>query len=210
MNVEKAKVSYDFNRTETKLMERTQALLANLYGNPAYAEPVVTKPELEAAVQALQDAIGLQAQGGTAATAAKNARKAELLELLDKLALYVQTVSGGDLALLLSSGFRAASQNRASVPLVKPVVKRLRYGVTGESLLAVKPVANARCYECRVAEVTDDGAPGPWQAKGPFNSSQKIQVTGLTPGRVYIFQIRAVGGSTGASDWSNPVSHRSV
>ncbi|MCP5532474.1 MAG: fibronectin type III domain-containing protein [Akkermansiaceae bacterium] len=210
MNTQKAKVSYDFGLSDAKVTESTQAVLVNLYGNPAYATPVVTQVDLEAKLQAMQDAIGLQAQGGTAATAAKNARKAELLEMLDKLALYVQGASGGDLEVLLSSGFRAASQNRASVPLTKPVVKRLRYGMTGESRLALVPVTNARCYECRVAEVMDDGVPGPWVIQGPFNSSQKIDVTGLTPGRVYIFQIRAFGGSTGSSDWSDPVSHRSL
>jgi len=30
----------------------------------------------------------------------------------------------------------------------------------------------------------------------------------LIPGGNYQFQVRAVGGSTGYSDWSDPVSHR--
>jgi chitodextrinase len=33
-----------------------------------------------------------------------------------------------------------------------------------------------------------------------------MSVNGLTPGTTYVFQVRAVGGSTGYSDWSNPVS----
>jgi hypothetical protein len=33
---------------------------------------------------------------------------------------------------------------------------------------------------------------------------------GLTPGQEYTIQIRALGGSTGQSDWSDPVKHRSL
>ncbi len=37
-----------------------------------------------------------------------------------------------------------------------------------------------------------------------------MPVSGLTPGGMYLFQVRAVGGSTGYSDWSDPVSHMSL
>jgi hypothetical protein len=33
------------------------------------------------------------------------------------------------------------------------------------------------------------------------------KVAGLIPGSIYSMQVRAVGGSTGYSDWSDPVSH---
>jgi hypothetical protein len=48
--------------------------------------------------------------------------------------------------------------------------------------------------------------PGPWQAAGLFTSSRSISINGLTPGTTYVLQVRAIGGSTGYSDWSNPVS----
>ncbi|MFM8469141.1 MAG: fibronectin type III domain-containing protein [Limisphaerales bacterium] len=35
-------------------------------------------------------------------------------------------------------------------------------------------------------------------------------VENLTPGTTYTFSVRAVGGSTGFSDWSDPVSHMSL
>jgi hypothetical protein len=43
-----------------------------------------------------------------------------------------------------------------------------------------------------------------------FPSSRALPVGGLTPGSNYQFQVRAVGGSTSYSDWSNPVSHLSL
>ncbi|MGH7976559.1 MAG: fibronectin type III domain-containing protein [Limisphaerales bacterium] len=35
-------------------------------------------------------------------------------------------------------------------------------------------------------------------------------LTDLTPGAMYSVQVRAVGGSTGYSDWSDPVSHMAM
>jgi hypothetical protein len=34
-----------------------------------------------------------------------------------------------------------------------------------------------------------------------------IVVPGLTPGAMYDVQVRGIGGTTGYSDWSDPVSH---
>jgi len=37
-----------------------------------------------------------------------------------------------------------------------------------------------------------------------------MPLNGLTPGTNYSLDVRAVGGSTGYSDWSDPVSHMSL
>jgi chitodextrinase len=37
-----------------------------------------------------------------------------------------------------------------------------------------------------------------------------MTIDGLTAGTTYMFQVRAVGGSTRYSDWSNPVSRMCV
>ena len=42
---------------------------------------------------------------------------------------------------------------------------------------------------------------------GVFTGSRSMTVAGLVPGRSYMFQVRSIGGSTGYTDWSNPVSH---
>ena len=54
------------------------------------------------------------------------------------------------------------------------------------------------------------GAPGPWTTAGLYQNSRAMDLVGLTPGAMYNFQIRAVGGSAGYSQWSNPVGHRSL
>ena len=50
----------------------------------------------------------------------------------------------------------------------------------------------------------------PWQSGGLFTNSRSIPVNGLTPGANYNFQVRAIGGATGYSDWSDPVGHVSM
>lgn len=47
------------------------------------------------------------------------------------------------------------------------------------------------------------GVPGPWLNGESSTKSQRIIVTGLVPGQRYQFRVRAVGGSTRHSDWSD-------
>ena len=190
--------------------ETTGAVLDNLFGNAPFPTPPVTQPALQAALADFTAAIAAQAQGGTAATADKNNKRDALVALLRQLASYVQERCGNDLSILLSSGFDAVSTNRASVPLAAPAIRAILNGNSGQLLTTVGPIANAKCYEGRYAAIGAGGAPGPWQNAGLFTNSRSMPVNGLTPGTMYTFQFRAVGGSTGYSDWSDPSSHMSL
>ena len=190
--------------------ETALSVITNLYGNPAFPTPPVSQADLQTALDNLSTAIAAQAQGGTAATAAKNAARDALVALLRQLAGFVQAHCGNDLATLLSSGFDAVSTNRASMPLPKPVIRTILNGNSGQLLVTVAPVANAKCYEGRYAAIGAGGTPGPWQSAGLITNSRSMPMNGLTPGTMYTFQFRAIGGSTGYSDWSDAVSHMSL
>lgn len=191
------------------LEETALAVINNLYGHPAYPTPPVTKVNLQAALDAFTAAMGAQAQGGTAATADKNDKGDTLIGLLRQLAAYVQANCGGVLATLLESGFEAVSTSRAQAALAKPQITRIDNGNSGQLIVRVRPVANARSYEARYAVVTN-GQMGAYQSAGIYTQSRNMAVGGLTPGSEYSMQVRAVGGSTGYSDWSDAVSHRSL
>jgi chitodextrinase len=77
-------------------------------------------------------------------------------------------------------------------------------------VLKVTPIAYAKCYEVRAAAVGADNTPGLCQTAGMFTNSRSMTIDGLTPTTTYMFQVRAIGGSTRYSDWSNPVSHMCV
>lgn len=49
-----------------------------------------------------------------------------------------------------------------------------------------------------------------WQSAGMFTQARRIVLTGLTPGVTYAVRVRAIGGSTGFSDWSDPISHMAM
>jgi hypothetical protein len=68
-------------------------------------------------------------------------------------------------------------------------------------------VANAYCYEVQVSIGAGTSA---WQAAGSFTAARKIILTNLTPGTIYNVRARAIGGSTGYSDWSDPQSHMAM
>jgi hypothetical protein len=46
-----------------------------------------------------------------------------------------------------------------------------------------------------------------WKPAGSFTAARRIILTSLTSGTVYNVRARAIGGSTGYSDWSDPSSH---
>jgi len=175
-------------------------VVLSLTGNPAFPTPLVPMADLTTAQQEFHDA-WLASGKGVVSTLIKNQKRATLLGLLRKEASYVQGLAGEDLVMLLSSGYGAVSTNRVSAPLEKPLLLSLDNGQAQELVLRIGPVVNARSYEVQ----TKNGAG--WTAAGIFPQSRGIVLPGLTPGQIYSVQARAIGGSTGYSDWSEPMSH---
>ena len=128
-----------------------------------------------------------------------------MVNLLRQEANYVQGAANNDLATLLSSGFQAASNNNTQSPLAKPGIVDILNEMSTQLVVRGRPVANARAYEAQVRNGTGGFVPA-----GTFTKVSRMIVTGLVPGQTYTVQIRAVGGSTGYSDWSDPVSHMAM
>ena len=203
------------NAADHSIEETAQAVSASLYGQTAYNNPPtvvppVGKAALDAAVETFSQAIATAKQGGPADTADKNNKRDIVIDLLRQLAGHVQSKHGNDMAKLLASGFQAVSNNRASTPLAAPTITDILNGNSGQLLLRVTPIANSSNYEVRFAAIGAGGTPGPWQNGGIFGNSRSMPVNNLVPGTNYTFQVRAVGGSTGYSDWSDAVQHMSM
>jgi len=80
-------------------------------------------------------------------------------------------------------------------------VSLLNNGST-QLLLRLLPVLNAKLYQLQTS--TDGGKT--WVEAGMSTQARRIVLKGLTPGTTYSVRARAIGGSTGASNWSNPAS----
>jgi len=208
---QQVRVLMDFtSMPDPSLDEFTETVISNMTGNTSFTQPPLTMAALQALLDTFAAALGEQAQGGTAATSAKNDARVALVDALRQIALYVQVTSNNSLTMLLTSGFQAVNTNRAQQPLDQPKKVTVENGNTGQLFLRLKPINNARAYEVRYATVGTGGTLGPWQNGGTFISTRNLAVTGLTPGTTYTIEIRAIGGSTGYSDWSDPVSHMSL
>src|SRR5437879_5942172 len=133
------------NQTDHEIEETGGAVVTRLYGNKNFTTP--PPPVDQATVQgALTDftlAVAASAQGGIHATNEKNKKRHELIVLLRKLGLYVQGNCNDDVAILTSSGFRAASRTRTLGPLPKPVIGGIDNGHTTQLLVTVQKIAQA-------------------------------------------------------------------
>ena len=204
------------NAPDHSVVERAEAVHDGLYVSPLWTPappapvPPVTAVALKVATDAFIAAMAKADMGGPADTAQKNNQREVVIGLLRKLAGFVQENHGNDKAKLLASGFEAVSTNRAQAPLDTPEIRDILHGLTGQLIVKVGAIANAQNYEVQFAVIGPGGAPGPWQTGGLFSNSQSMRISGLTPGTEYLFRVRAVGGSTGYSDWSATRNQRSM
>jgi hypothetical protein len=149
---------------------------------------------LEAAIKNYQD-------GGSLALTARNVALAAVIEGLDALAFYVQTVARFDRDMMLNSGFVPVSTNRGQSKLDAPAITGIANDTATELDVHLTSVTNAFGYEVQVCTGT-----GAWTTAKYSAQARTIPLTGLTTGTVYQVRVRALGGSTGQSDWSMPGS----
>lgn len=216
--MKKLKVSLGYNKyPDAAVDELTTAIITAMTGNPAFPAPTIplapsvtdravgSSPSVTGLQTAFRGAMALAANGGKQLTAAKNQARQLLLDALDSNALYVQSLARYDLAVLLSSGYQAASTNRAQTQLPAPTILGLDNDLSTQLVVRLSPITNAYCYEVQISTGT-----GAWQTAGAYTAARKIILTSLVPGTVYNVQARAIGGSTGYSDWSDPSSHMAM
>ena len=200
------KVSFGFARlSDMELDNFAQSVIDSMTGNATYPSPPITMANLQTSQNDFTNKIAVAQAGGPADTAAKDNSRQTLLGMLRQLAAYVQMSCNNDMALLLGSGFQAQSTNRASAPLDQPQGLVLKNGASGQLVASVTPVKNTSMYEGR-SKPSD----GDWMPSVFTGDSQHITFDGLTPGKNYTAQVRALGGSTGQSDWSDPSSHMAM
>jgi hypothetical protein len=179
--------------------------IAQMTDNPGYLDPRVSLADMLEAKNTFISNLAAAQDGGRLATATKNASRRALINLLRQQAAYVQSIAGANLALLLSSGFRAASTNRARLLLPQAVIKNVKSLQSTKLSLAVEPVRTARGYEVRYKTETSEYVMGHLST-----SSRGILLEDLVPGVIYTIQVRAIGGLTGYGDWSNPAVRMAV
>lgn len=211
MSNEILRVSHSFaQETDHGVEAAGERIFSRLFTIPEYTDPPVTQEDLEAGILALSKALAAQKNGGPLATARKKDAKEALVGMLRNLASFVQTRCKNDLALLLASGFDVVSNNRTRIQLEQPVIKRLANGLSGQIVVSMEAGTKARSWQVESAVVGEDGVQGRWISANPGTDSRRLIVDSLIPGKLYVFRVRGVGGTTGCSDWSNTVTFRAM
>lgn len=198
--VVKTAIKFLNDATDPQLIVEVESGLSGMANNPRFPTPTPTLALVTTGLGSFRTALAEAAGGGKELTAIKNARREELVSLMRQLASYVTTASNGDLAVLLSSGFRIQKPTRSPVgTLPAPDAPVTRQGLrTGELNATTAPVPGAYTYNWQLA-----------LASAPDVPVQTVQTTGarylfvgLTPGQTYNVVLNAVG-SAGPSDWSD-------
>jgi hypothetical protein len=140
--------------------------------------------------------------GGSVALAARDNAFDALTAALDSNADSVETVVKDNMEMLLATGYLPVSTNRTSSQLDDTAINGLFNNGTTQVLLRLQPVVNARVYQVQTS--VDGGKT--WQEAGLPMKAQRIVIPNLVPGTTYLVRARAIGGSTGASNWTSPGS----
>jgi hypothetical protein len=173
-----------------------------LTGHPVFTTPPFTPAQLTALAGTFSTDMTAARKLGTDRTLAKRISRQALLDALVQDALYCQGLARHDLNTLLTSGYEVVSTNRTPGPLDTPQINRIDNTVGGQLTVSGTAVLNGRMYQLQYS--LDNGAT--WTNAGNFNNVRRMTLTHTTPGKLYVMQISALGGSTGQSAWSNPVS----
>ena len=177
-------------------------ILADLAGNPAFPHPSPTLAQVAAARNAFVAKIDAAAGGGRVATQQCRDARVPLERLMRDLALNVQQASGGDRAVLLTTGFPLQRGRQPAAVLPAPGGLRLQpTGTSGQMLVRCAAAKAAKAYQWRLATGPDPAALVPTDP----TPQARYLLTGLAPGSQVRAQARMLGRA-GWSDWCDAVT----
>ena len=177
-----------------------------LTDNPKAPNPPESPASLLTKRDDFSETIIAASGGGPLQTALKDASRAVLTAALNKDASYVDIITDDDLATLLSTGYQPVSTNRARVVLSSPMILGAMAGpLSGQIKLHVRGDRNRKAIQGQIKPL--DGEYGPVIT---FEDSRQIVFKGLVAGTTYVMQLMGIGGSTGQSDWSAPISKLAI
>jgi hypothetical protein len=179
-------------------IQKARAIISRMEGNSNFSNPNPALAESAAATTALENAYEEARDGSRLKKIEMQLRDSELKGLIKLLGAYVQNISGGEEAIIVSSGFDAKRARSAPVAADNPTgVHGNATNHAGEVMIRWDKTIGAKSY---IAEMSIDGAT--WTSCGA-STSTKLVVGGLVGGSKPLFRIAAIG-STGLSGWSEP------
>jgi hypothetical protein len=199
------------NKTVAEKLALGENHITSMNGNTNY--PAATRVPDDALMQSAQDDLSA---ADAAADAAETIWKQKIQERDAKEAVWdtvitarannCEAVTPNDLPALASTGIplRATPTPVGVLPMPTGLEAKTN-GFEGQMDLQCDALSGAHAYEWQCRLHTDGT---PWEAV-KSTTTRKVTVTGLTPGSVYAFRVRAIG-TAGPSPWSDETSKRAI
>lgn len=176
-------------------------VISKMTGNTAFPEPDVSLASATELVTDLENANSNSLSGSHAAIAQRNHAEAEADKAFRKLAMYVERIADGDMALILSSGFQLSKQPE---PAQRPQFLVEAGEKSGEVALTRKaqPKAQSYVWQYCIGSLPANGN-GAWTFAGA-STRGKFTIDNLESGSKCWFRVAAVT-TEGMSPWTDPI-----
>ena len=199
-----SKVKIGFSLLDVpKQVERSRLIQGALTGNASYATPVPSLATVKTATDNLETAYNESRGRDKNKIQIMKLRRAEMLALITQLAAYVQSTSGGDTEIILSSGFDIIVRGAPQPPVGQVLNLRLSNGtVSGKVKALWDKVPGARLY---VITASIDPLDMKLSEFKGVSTKTRFQIEGLTPGTKYWVRVAAIG-KDGLGNWSDIAS----
>ncbi|ADQ80428.1 hypothetical protein Palpr_2292 [Paludibacter propionicigenes WB4] len=189
-----AKVSINFSSgkySDEALGTKTNNIIENMERNPNFQSPTPSIQELRTANNNYIASLA-KVEGGTKQdTVIKNNLRAIVEDMLQTLGGYVQTISGGDESIILSSGMDVNKKKSPVGQLPKPENLTVKPGDNkGAVILTCDVVPSASFYEFEYTEMPLTATPN-WIQK--TCTKRRLQLEGLISGKQYAFRVAGAG-----------------
>ncbi len=194
------------NLNAAQMADKGDYVVSKMQGNASFPTPVPTMPVVIAAIAKLRTTIKNAQSGAHDAITARKLATVDLRLLLAALALYVNSTSGSDLNMALSSGFEQV-QKPKPVTLEAPAKVQAKVSAFQSCVdMRWKSVPGALMYQVYITE--GDPATATWTKAGT-SSRADMRASGLVSGKLYSFRVAALGAA-GEGPTSEIVSSRAA
>ncbi len=204
MKYQRAKAGF-IRYPDAKLLVAAGWILQCMRNSLVFTDPRPTLAEIEAAFEDYRQKVYAAAGGGLFYNTAKRESKRRLSDLLQKLAMYVNIMSDGDLPKLYSSGFPVVDRRRKGRSPDTPGQPFLRDGRRkGEVAFGFKPVGRDMFYDYCFATAIDNRGNPQWGELHVTTRSWTDYADGFPRHTEVYFRVRA-RNKHGVSNWTQPI-----
>jgi hypothetical protein len=186
------------------LVSTIKRVLERLKNNPAFPNPPAALALLEKLLPELEAAIVRAITRDMEWVAVKNGKKAIALELLKELVEYVITISNGDRATILSSGFYVTEEQTTKAETAIETLE-VELGAPGEATVRVKKSTGAIAYVHEYA--TEEPGPNTFWIREE-TTKREHTFKGLQSDKRHWFRVIAIGRRSRKA--YSPVVSRSI